>query len=424
MELSARDKSYRLILQSLVFVIVYSSMNLYAAVYKWTDAQGKVHYSDQKLDEKASEQTVSVGAMPRAPTIAVAEPAKYKNDRPSKWLSVTEVNFALTPADRARTNAVNFYFGGDCVTPSSMSLDEFLKRFRKNLDSAYSLQKSATLILARQGYRNAFFNPDDPKRKVDNDEGYVLKLDIVNTKINGCVPKLRSPQDSGKLSNFGFNSYEKSNVWLRLKWSIENYSGDKVFVSGFSDGSSNDYEGQNATINYTFKAAFENSFINTLASSEFINMMNPPQSIAGAAANLGGRPRVEKTADSEPAKSGLSALPGKMQNTYIARANFAKALILVNPLRMSISQYYAEHDQWPTYFSDIDVDAKHLREPGVVDSVSLRLGGRLYVTLAEEAFGPKQYFELIPDSSRQTMMDWACKTTLDKSLWMGSCIGY
>lgn len=405
-------------------ILLCSSANVYAAVYKWTDAQGKVHYSDQKLDQTASEQSVSVGVMPKAPIVAVAEPAKYKNDHPSKWLSVSEVNFALSQEDRLRTNGVNFYFGGDCVTPSSMNFNEFEKRFGKNLDSAYSLQKAATLTLSRQGYRNTFLNPDDPKRKIDNNEGYILKLDIVNIKINACVPRLRSPQDSGLLDKFGFSSYEKSNVWLRLKWSVENPMGDKVFASGFSEGSANDFQGQNATINYTFKSAFDNSFANAIASTEFITMMNPPQSIAGAAANLGVRPRVEVSATPEEPKSGLSALPGKIQNTYIARANFAKALMLVNPLRISISNYYAEREQWPTYFSDIDVDVKNLREPGIVEAVSLRVGGRLYVTLAEEAFGPKQVFELIPNTARQTMIDWECKTTLDKSLWMGNCKGY
>ena len=58
-----------------------------------------------------------------------------------------------------------------------------------------------------------------------------------------------------------------------------------------------------------------------------------------------------------------------------------------------------------------------------MDSVELQRGGVLHVTLAVAGFGQDHYFELEPDDSKAGMIDWSCKTTLDKSLWTGNCKG-
>jgi hypothetical protein len=245
-----------------------------AAVYKWTDAQGKVHYSDQKKDENASEQKVSVGSMPKAPEVKKLQAIKYKNYNPAKSLAVTEVEFVLPEYDQTRTNGVSLHFGGDCVSPSFMTIDEFQRRFRKNFNSPEAFQRLATRTLSSYGYRNSYFKPIDPNRKMKENEGYVLRLDIVNIKINACVPTLREPYKAGMLDSFSFFSYERSNVWLRLKWSLETYE-EQIFASGVTEGASNDIDGRDASINQTLDAAFVNSVTNIIANEDFVRLTDP-----------------------------------------------------------------------------------------------------------------------------------------------------
>jgi hypothetical protein len=245
-----------------------------AAVYKWTDAQGKVHYSDQKKDEKASEQKVSVGGMPKAPEVKKIQAVKYKNYNPTKSLAVTEVELMLPEYDQSRANGVSLYFGGDCVSPSFMTIDEFQKKFRKNFNSPEEFQRLATRTLSSYGYRNSYFKPIDPNRKTKENEGYVLRIDIVNIKINACVPALREPYKAGMLDSFSFFSYERSNIWLRLKWSLETYE-EQIFASGVTEGASNDIDGRDATINYTLDAAFVNSVTNIIANEDFVRLTDP-----------------------------------------------------------------------------------------------------------------------------------------------------
>jgi Domain of unknown function (DUF4124) len=245
-----------------------------AAVYKWTDSQGKVHYSDQKKDEKASEQKVSVGSMPKAPEVKKLQAIKYKNFNPTKSLAVTEVEFVLPEYDQSRKNGVALHFGGDCVSPSFMTIDEFQRRFRKNFNSPEEFQRLATRTLSSYGYRNSYFKPIDPNRKTKGNEGYVLRIDIVNIKINACVPTLREPYKAGMLDGFSFYSYERSNVWLRLKWSLETYE-EQIFASGVTEGASSDIDGRDATINYTLDAAFVNGVTNIIANEDFVRLTDP-----------------------------------------------------------------------------------------------------------------------------------------------------
>jgi len=413
------SKSIVIVLQSIMFTIfVAAATSAQAAVYKWVDEHGKVHYSDQKRDQKASEQSVSVGTMPKAPLVVAAQPQAYGNDQPPKWLLVKEVAVALDAEDSARKNNVSFYFGGDCVSPTSISFDNFQQRYRKNIDVTADVRRILTSTLAKYGYRNNYVKDDDPKYNIQGDEGYLLRLQITAIKINACVTKLRSPQDSGMLDKFSLSSYDKSNSWLRLTWSVEN--GNKILASGFSDGAANDMDGQDANINSTFRQAFTSGIHNLIADPEFVKVMSPARSITDAA----GRPRVESSAEPEEPKPTLKALPGKLQSSYVTRAKFAQALSLVNPVRLSVTMFYGQNGEWPNYFSDMNLDAKHLHQPGIVDAVSLRLGGKLHVKLAPETFGANQSFELTPDVSNPMAMDWICKTSLDKSLWTGPCTGY
>lgn len=410
-------KALLFLISNIFLINVHSAQ---AAVYKWTDAQGKVHYSDKKVDEKASEQHVSFGSMPQAPIVALAQPQKYKASKPSKWLAVVKPELTVIESDARSGKQFTFYFGGDCISPTSLSLNDFKKRNVKYLIDSTDMQEEVIRQLDFYNYRNLHYKTDAPMRDLDNNEGYILQIDVLDLKVNACVRKLRTPQDSGLLDQFSVSAFNKTNAWIKLRWSIKNSTGEKTLVSKTSEGSVNDIDGLDAPIAGMFKAAYKNSIINILGDPEFVSAMEPaPVSIAGAASALGAAPKIE----AKPQASGLSGLPDKIQNTYVTRANFAKALMLVNPLRLSISNYYAEHGEWPAYFSDINIDSSTLREPGIVDSVELRLGGTLHVVLSTAAFGKGHYFQMAPDAKRTTMIDWVCKTTLDKSLWTGPCTG-
>jgi serine protease Do len=150
-----------------------------------------------------------------------------------------------------------------------------------------------------------------------------------------------------------------------------------------------------------------------------LNWLNTPLFTIG---NVEGATASAKDAPL-PQVSGLTQLPDKLNNQMILRAKFADAVTRITPLKMSIAMYYVDHDQeWPSNFSDINVDGDSLSHPGLIESVTIELNGTLRADLSEETFGHGYYFELVPDAKEATLsMDWSCVTNLDKGLWVGSC---
>jgi serine protease Do len=127
-----------------------------------------------------------------------------------------------------------------------------------------------------------------------------------------------------------------------------------------------------------------------------------------------------------PLQSGLSNLPAIMEKSYVTRAKFAEALILVSNLRMPMLEYYETHNEWPTDFSDINISGDTLTHSGLIESIELRSGGALHANLSEATFGAGKHFQFAPDNetSSAMAMNWSCRTNLDKALWTGSCVAY
>jgi hypothetical protein len=55
---------------------------VFAEIYKWTDAQGKVHYSDKKIADSAQAQNLNLGTMPAAKPVDTLSAKRYNNTRP------------------------------------------------------------------------------------------------------------------------------------------------------------------------------------------------------------------------------------------------------------------------------------------------------------------------------------------------------
>ena len=91
---------------------------------------------------------------------------------------------------------------------------------------------------------------------------------------------------------------------------------------------------------------------------------------------------------------------------------------------MSIVQYYADTGKWPRSFSDIHFNSSELQQKNLIDSAELRLGGVLHLRLANSTFGENEVLQLIPKSIMSgQIIDWECRTSLSKTLWVGDCQG-
>lgn len=395
---------------------------IYAEIYKWTDAQGKVHYSDKKIADSAQAQDLNLGTMPVAKAVNTLAAKRYQNTRPSLYLLRSELALDQLTALRAPANFAYFYFGGDCVSPTAVSYAEYIKRYKKSLPESDDLYRDEGRIFDQYNFRtqNVLYALDNPKRSLDEEGNPPLKLqvDIIDMRINACTQRLQKATISGNLDKISGYGFEKANVWLQLHITISNSSDDLVLLNAITEGSANEVDGYQGNISRLTTAAYEQAITNLIANQKFAELLTPKSKIQ--------RITIPKPESPAPVESNglMNRLADKFQLTAVKKSRLAETLSLVNPVRMSIVQYYAETGKWPNSFSDIDLNSSELHQKNLIDSAELRLGGVLHLRLAKSTFGENEVLQLIPKPIMNGQsINWECRTSLDKALWVGDCQG-
>lgn len=392
---------------------------IFAEIYKWTDAQGKVHYSDKKIADSAQAQNLNLGTMPNAKPVDTLLAKRYNNTRPSLYLLRNELALEQLASLRSPDNFAYFYFGGDCVSPTVVSYVEYIKRYKKSLPESDDLYRDEGRIFEQYNFRtqNALNNPT---RSLDEEGNPPLKLqvEIIDMRINACTQRLQKATISGNLDEISGYNFEKANVWLQTRITISNSTDDVVLLNTITEGSANEVEGYQGNISRLTTAAYEQAINNLIANQKFAELLTPKSKIQKI--NI---PESQPTAPAE--SSGLlSRLTEKLQLNSVKKSRVAEALSLVSPVRISIVQYYADTGKWPDSFADINLNASELQQQNLIDSAELRLGGVLHIRLANSTFGENEVLQLIPKPimSGQSI-DWECRTSLDKAFWVGDCQG-
>ncbi|WP_449521805.1 DUF4124 domain-containing protein [Cellvibrio sp.] len=395
---------------------------VFAEIYKWTDAQGKVHYSDKKIADSAQAQNLNLGTMPAAKPVDTLSAKRYHNTRPSLYLLRSELALEQLTSLRTPDNFAYFYFGGDCVSPTAVSYAEYIKRYKKSLPESDDLYRDEGRIFEQYNFRtqNALYALNNPTRSLDEEGNPPLKLqiEIIDMRINACTQRLQKATISGNLDKISGYNFEKANVWLQTRFTISNSTDDVVLLNIITEGSANEVDGYQGNISRLTTAAYEQAINNLIANQKFSELLTPKSKIQ--------KINIPESKPTEPTETSglLSRLTEKFQLNSVKKSRVAEALSLVNPVRISIVQYYADTGKWPNSFADINLNASELQQKDLIDSAELRLGAVLHLRLANSTFGENEVLQLIPKPimSGQSI-DWDCRTSLDKAFWVGDCQG-
>lgn len=402
----------------LVVAVLLAIQVAQAKVYKWTDENGKVHFSDQKINSAAQTQQVDLGAMPEMRVVSAYTPVTYSESAPSRWLIVQTPDYLQSPSLLTAAKLITFYFGGDCVSPTSLDLLALQQRYPDVVPDAQKIYQRLSELLKRYGYRNLASAKSLPSVDADNHTALQLSLSIEEIKINACAPKLMRATQSASLDNFKAFNFDKSNVWLRVSWRLADEQDKLTLLTAVSEGSAETTPLKSASIQQNWLAAFDQAATNFLANAAFFERVKPPANMAVLNDKL---PPADEIEAPEPT---LNALPDQLQDLALKRSKIANALGLTMPIKTMATSYYAENGTWPTSFSQINLNANQLREPGLIDRVELRLGGVIQVYLAASEFGPDSFFQFVPRTAMSnTSMMWDCRTNLEEPLWVGTCKG-
>lgn len=104
-----------------------------------------------------------------------------------------------------------------------------------------------------------------------------------------------------------------------------------------------------------------------------------------------------------------------VNRSYVQKANMANALVLVNPIKMSMLEYYQYSGSWPSSFEQLGLKESEMSDGDLIDRVVLGKDGEVKVMLGKK-FGVKKYYKINPEFIMGGMnMKWICVTNMPRN---------
>ncbi len=364
-------------------------------LYQWTDAEGRVQYSDKAPESNPAATARSIVTQPQLPAVRTFKPLPLPAGK------LVPIAVAL-PDYSALQNAVDLgrlYVAADCINPSQIGWTELMGPGSIFMDGNRKfLAESAAKTLRDLGYDAEAADSDSAWHQLAAAGALRLVPVIRAVDARVCTSKNTGTQlrrdDVPRLIQV---SGDRAGIWMQVRWELWRKDGRfpvKIFET----------EGANLQ--------WRNNGSLWLVTHE---------AIRAAARNLAGYPGLAASlrpssamGTSAPATTVTDRVADIMDNVsarFILRAKVAQALALVMPLKPAIASFYQENGRWPTDVEALVPGAAKLGQAGLVDAVTLTPEGAIRIAFAKEVM-PRGWLRLSPQDNNNMRIDWVCSSNL------------
>lgn len=363
-------------------------------LYQWTDANGRVHFSDSAPAEGAAARNRTVGVAPALPRVNTYKPASLPAGKLAPLAIVLPDYSALQgPRELGR-----LYLAADCINPTVLGWKElqgpgsiFMEGNRRYL------AESIAGVLKAQGYDAEVAASDDRWQQLAAAGALRLVPKVIAVDVRVCAPRHTSLQvRQNDIPRLVQVAGERAGSWMKIRWELWRKDGRfplKVFET-------------------------EGAFMQWQEATSLWNVMH--ESARLAARNLTGYPVLGKAlllpaAPAAPATtaSATSALTGWMDALtarFTQQSRVANVVAMVTPFKAMVATYYQEEGRWPTDIAALEPDPERRRQVDMVDDVALGPEGEIIVSLSPKLH-PRGYLRLKPSDGGMAL-SWSCRSNL------------
>ncbi|MDP2228012.1 MAG: DUF4124 domain-containing protein [Moraxellaceae bacterium] len=369
--------------------------NAETRLYQWKDENGRVHFSDQPPANKPVAVARVLGTQPKLPAVRQLTPAKLPEGR------LAPLAVALPDYSALATGGLSgkLHVAADCISPSEIEWKDvqgpgsiFLDGNRRQLADA------AATELRKLGYDTQVSSSDGHWQNMKVAGAYRLVPRIQLADLRVCLPRFTSAQlrqpDVPRLIQ---NASERAGLWLQVRWELWSKDSQqplKIFVT------------EGVHLQWSEKTSL------WLVSQEA--MRDATRNLAGypalsAALKTASTPApVRETA--QAAGNALGGLANSLIGGFTQQAKVAQAVALATPVKVMVVEYYMENDRWPTDLRALVPPGTELREPGLIDDMSLGPQGEIVLQFAN-AVAPGGWLRLTPRNNNINIQ-WSCRSNL------------
>lgn len=365
-------------------------------LYQWTDANGRVHFSDSAPAEGAAARTRAVGVAPALPRVNTYKPVSL----PAGKLAPVAIALPDFSALQGPRELGRLYMAADCINPTVLGWKElqgpgsiFMEGNRRYL------AESIAGVLKAQGYDAEVAASDDRWQQLAAEGALRLVPKVIAVDVRVCAPRHTSLQiRQNDIPRLVQVSGERAGSWMKLRWELWRKDGRfplKVFET-------------------------EGAFMQWQESTSLWNVMH--ESARQAARNLTGYPVLGKTlllpaappvaakATASDAASGLVGWVESLTARFTQQGRVANVMAIVSPFKVMVTNYYLEEGRWPTDITALEPDPARRRQVDMVDDVALGPDGEIIVSLSPKIH-PRGYLRLKPSEGGMAI-NWACRSNL------------
>lgn len=385
------------ILLALMAVLPATQAYAETRLYQWTDAAGRVHFSDAAPAGSAVDSSRVIRTVPSLPVVTSYRPATL----PAGKLLPLAMALPDYSALKATTAELGKLYGAaDCINPTALQWHDLQGPGSIFMDgNRRYLAESMAGVLSTQGYDVEVAATEQRWRELAGSGALRLVPQVLAVNVLVCTPRHTGVQirqnDIPRLIQV---SGERAGVWMKVRWQLW-AAGGKTPLTVFET---------------------EGAFMEWQSPTSLWNAMH--ESARQATRNLSGYPALGKALRAPATKVAVSAVPESsslsgMIDSLMARFTLqprvAQALALVMPVKTLVVEEYLQSDRWPTDINAIVPAGTDLRQADLVDEVALGQEGEIIVSLSAKVY-PRGYLRLTPKNNGLAV-SWSCRSNLPVS---------
>lgn len=372
-----------------------------AQIYTWTDSNGRVHYSDQPTDKNAVLQSIDVGTMPAPTVVDTTKPALFV--APLRPLIVSQFEYS-EELFNAPKSVAKFYFGGDCVSPTALRLDDLFTRLPSVVRTPEQLQVDMFRAVRRLGYPKLYRAGHYGGANVDAVAVRYLRAQIIGFDIAACRADGSSGNSLSELKDTMMPKFKLANSWLKVRWQLSHEPNGEPLLTIVTEGSAATQINTDVNVQSAMREGFMAAAANVLSDDSL-------------------RQALAESHDTKPAGNNDVTSNAKLtteswaEQRFIRQSNLAKALSELSVVKTMVAEYYQMRGVMPVSTAVLGITPETVQSSPYLSVLQMQAPGIIYAELNAEKFTPGQFVELTPEISKGfTLIEWRCETSLDVNL--------
>lgn len=377
-------------------------------LYQWTDAQGRVQYSDKAPEgSPVATSSSALATQPRLPAVRSFKPLALP---PGKLAPLA----VALPDYAALQNAANLgrlYVAADCINPSEIGWAQLMGPGSIFMEgNRQYLAESAAKVLRDLGYDAQVASTDSEWQSLATAGALRLVPVIRAIDARVCTSKFTGTQvrhdDIPRLIQV---SGDRAGIWLQLRWELWR-KGGRFPVKIFDTEGANLQWRDNGSLWLVTHEAMRDATRNLAG---YPGLGKALREQAAGPAVISAAPAASK----EEGFS-LSGLVDGMSARFTLQPKVAQAMGLLSPLKPIVVESYLENGRWPVDLQALLPPGTRLDQPGLIDKVTLGQDGELVVNFAAEVKAGA-WLKLKPRDNHINVQ-WECRSNLPAEALGGS----